>query len=64
MWGRTNDQTRARLDALYKWHHWFAWYPVQLEHGQWAWLQTVERQSYWVSYGGSWRVNKYRQVKP
>lgn len=25
-------------------HHWFAWRPVRLFYGRWAWLKTVKRQ--------------------
>lgn len=26
------------------WTRWFAWHPIQLETGQWVWLETVERK--------------------
>lgn len=36
-------------------HHWFAWYPVQLECGRYAWLEMIEREynshvKYFVDY--------------
>ncbi len=27
-----------------RWHLWFAWYPVRLADGRWAWLETLERK--------------------
>ena len=27
------------------WWPWFAWHPVLLESGEWAWLERVERRS-------------------
>jgi hypothetical protein len=30
-----------------EWRPWFAWCPVRLMNGQWIWLKTVERTSYW-----------------
>lgn len=27
-----------------KWHKWFAWYPVWVDHNRFAWLQLVERR--------------------
>ncbi len=29
---------------------WFAWYPVQLYDGRWAWLQTLRRTKWWNEY--------------
>ena len=26
-----------------EWHHYFAWLPVEIENGQCAWLERVER---------------------
>lgn len=28
----------------WKWRQWFAWRPVRLQGGRWAWLRHVERQ--------------------
>ena len=35
---------------IYKWHVWFAWYPVKVGK-QWVWLETVWRkcESSWNS---------------
>ena len=37
IWG-TSDADKE------KWFSWFAWYPVQLLDGRWAWLQRIERR--------------------
>lgn len=39
VWGKLNSERKD----LGEWHVWFAWYPVHLEDGQWAWLQRVRR---------------------
>ena len=32
------------------WHDWFAWYPVQLDPGEFIWLETIERRNeLWIS---------------
>lgn len=51
IWGRTDAakyDTIARARAEH-WHSWFAWRPVRLLDGRWAWLQTLERISYYAS---------------
>ncbi len=35
-----------RVEELRNWHWWFAWYPVELESGRWAWLQSVLTRAY------------------
>ncbi len=38
--------TSDKFDEIYhKPHYWFAWYPVQLESGEWVWWEIVTRQS-------------------
>ena len=43
-------QERELQDRLSKvagdWYRWFAWRPVVLGTGEWAWLRTVERRDY------------------
>ncbi len=34
----------ANYDYLFKWHRWFAWYPVRTDKGELVWLETVERR--------------------
>lgn len=32
------------------WHHWFAWYPVEIDD-EWVWLERVDRAMaamYWI----------------
>lgn len=37
------------MSMWYPWHRWFAWHPVPLIDGGWAWLRVVERRHrYWV----------------
>ena len=42
--GLTNEEYMDRLEALEKWHDWYAWHPVILTNGQVAWLETVRRR--------------------
>lgn len=35
-------------------HPWFAWRPVRLIEGGWAWLRTVERREH-----GFWAAGQY-----
>lgn len=40
-----------------KWKPWFAWFPVQLVSGEYAWLRTVKRSwnndlNYWGDFSG------------
>lgn len=46
IWGRTHDESPAG-----RW--WYAWHPVRLEDGRWAWCQLVYRRTR-SSYGDSW----------
>jgi hypothetical protein len=32
----------------WKWHKWFAWYPVKIDRARYAWLVYVERKYTWV----------------
>lgn len=34
-----------KLHRKYGGYPWFAWWPVRLESGSWAWLKTVWRYS-------------------
>ncbi len=31
------------------WRRWFAWYPVELENGDRAWLEIVERRKWYMA---------------
>jgi len=50
IWGKTNVE-RQRLERE-KNAHWFAWFPVELKDGRWAWLEYLEREPF-SSWGGS-----------
>lgn len=38
--GETQEQWEARMAT---WRRWFAWHPIQMDSGEWVWLETVER---------------------
>lgn len=40
-WKTTREKYRLMGDN--EWRPWFAWRPVRLEDGTWAWRETVER---------------------
>jgi hypothetical protein len=48
----------AVLEGLVRWgrryaedtYNWFAWRPVRLKDGSWAWLERVSRHKEWVDY--------------
>lgn len=40
IWGETDDAYSTRITTP---HAWFAWHPVTLTDGRWAWLTTVQR---------------------
>lgn len=40
---RFTTKPRA-IEARSTWHPWFAWRPVWIEPGVWAWMETVERR--------------------
>lgn len=39
-WGKTNAQVEEGREP----NIWFAWHPVHLQDGRWAWLEKVERE--------------------
>jgi len=45
-----------------EWRPWFAWFPVYLENGQMAWLETVLRKIHVWGWGFEDRF--YRPRKP
>ncbi len=50
LWGMSDaeraERYRGRSEYLSQWHEWFAWMPVLLIDGKWAWLQSV----YWTGF--------------
>lgn len=46
-------------------HVWFAWYPVRLWWGKWAWLRTVQRAriaKYHHLDGPDWAIWTYEEL--
>jgi hypothetical protein len=52
IFGQTHEERRRRATQLNEWRLWFAWYPVQLEDGRWAFWQNVLRQEQWYPRPG------------
>lgn len=54
--GKTRTERRlaraAAIDALVKTRLVFAWLPIRLHNGQWAWLERVERHGYHYDWDG------------
>lgn len=42
-----------------QWAVWFAWHPVEIDWGEWRWLELVERQSYGMN-----QDTHYRERRP
>ena len=55
IWGKSPDDRKI----LENWHNWFAWRPVRMEDGRWAWLQFIYRQ---VIYGSKMIVRYYSET--
>lgn len=54
IWGLTDAERLRRLDRG-AWQYWWAWRPVQLNDGRWAWLQKiVRRRECIVGVGNFW----------
>jgi hypothetical protein len=50
---------RRRLMGDKEWRRWFAWYPVRLNDGTWAWWEYVE-----FSQPMKYNVARYRGELP
>ena len=48
-WGKTNKQVDKDREPRV----WFAWHPVHLVDGRWAWLEHVERE--YAANAGGWK---------
>lgn len=55
------DNTEKMLAAIGK-HPWFAWRPVYLQDGRFAWLESVQRRRDRSLYDGHW-IWRY-EVRP
>ncbi len=40
----TQQRRSERFLSRYRWGTWFAWFPVPVGRGAWAWLSHVERK--------------------
>lgn len=46
-----------------RWHSWYAWRPVRLLGGGWAWRERIERRQYaWYMNSGMKLVSEYRRA--
>lgn len=72
--GKTYQETKSIQDkewaiekekrkALAMWHHWFAWKPVVLENGQYAWFETVLRRAEYLGDFTKFGYYNYRALK-
>lgn len=56
------EQIKEQWKVECQWHPWFAWYPVEIEWGTTAWLQTVERRLKYLDFPrimASWQIRQY-----
>ncbi len=49
--GKTYRQILKKEEEDAIWKPWFAWRPVKLDNGQYAWLETVFRRKLRACYG-------------
>ena len=62
IWGDTHLKHNDRIRKLNEWHRWFAWHPVQLTDGRWAWLcDLMRRGQYWHTPEAWWEW-EYRPI--
>lgn len=52
IFGKTDEQIQKEINGKQNPHDWFAWFPVVLMDGRWAWLETIDRSEVY-SCGGS-----------
>lgn len=43
IFGKTDEQIQKEINGKQNPHDWFAWFPVVLMDGRWAWLETIDR---------------------
>ena len=64
IFGKTYSQQERDLQAEIaeraKWRTWFAWFPVELSDGRWAWWQNVEVREVYLDWCNDYRCD-YRQ---
>lgn len=54
-WKQKQDEDQAYLMSIKDGIKWFAWYPVQLNDGNWAWLEWVKKDYFVYEYNGIFR---------
>lgn len=59
IWGETTTQRKDRLEV---WHDWYAWYPVKLMNGRWAWFSDIYRLQVTGALGGTFFIYRERPV--
>ncbi|WP_026868798.1 hypothetical protein [Inquilinus limosus] len=66
IFGMTNTERsyreQLRRQQRRKWRSWFAWRPVQLTNGRYAWLQTVETAMVWSNFWAR-DIRRYRLLR-
>ena len=41
--GHSRKQKKAIRESKLNWHTWYAWHPVRVGEGPWAWFENVQR---------------------
>ena len=49
---KKKDEEQAYLRSIKDGVKWFAWYPVKLDDGNWAWLEWVKKDYFVYDYDG------------
>jgi hypothetical protein len=58
--GEMSEMVPIPFVPLTDWHPWFAWYPVMLYEGHYAWLRWVEKRKVWFIFFDS----EFREPRP
>ena len=48
-----------KWERLSQWHLWFAWRPVRLDDGRWAWLEWLDRRIEGLFCLDEWFTTRY-----
>jgi hypothetical protein len=59
IFGKTHQQHHEEFLRLLEWRKFFALFPIQMENGQWVWLEALEQRLVDNYYG--YRT-EYRRV--
>jgi hypothetical protein len=52
---------RVDCDKAFRWHRWFAWYPVHIRRHDCRWLEFVERRAVRVAIDPFYYDYEYRE---